>query len=222
MKHLQIKNNFIQGFPRALKFRAAFPPTRTATVSCWTWGRGGVYWGSGCGTTETRPATTSLTNNKNTLFKEKIHMVLANLTRGTLRFLVRLSNDLQTWEDVLDKGLALPAGTDSCGSLKMFELDVRRWARYVRFQDLQHYQKGPALAYFGILEGCEFGTTEQNYHVEINSRFFLSEVGCVTRDATLADSHLMETREDVEDEIACLDVCKVRDFEMQHNESTQI
>ncbi len=44
----------------------------------------------------------------------------------------------------------------------------------------------------------------------------------MTRDATLADSHLMETREDVEDEIACLDICKVRDFEMQHNGSTQI
>ncbi len=82
MKHLQIKNNFIQGFPRALKFRAAFPPTRTATVSCWTWGRGGAYWGSGCGTTETRPTTTSLTKNKNTLFKEKSTLGSCKLNQG--------------------------------------------------------------------------------------------------------------------------------------------
>ncbi len=75
-------NNFIQGFPRALKFRAAFPPTRTATVSCWTWGRGGAYWGSGCGTTETRPTTTSLTKNINTLFKEKIKLGSCKLNQG--------------------------------------------------------------------------------------------------------------------------------------------
>ncbi len=72
-----------------------------------------------------------------------------------MRFRIWLSDDLRVWEEVLDEGLELPGAGEPCGGLELFELAEKKGARYLRFQDFEHDQAGPSLAFFGILEGGE-------------------------------------------------------------------